>query len=476
MKKKALAIVLSLCMVLGMIPVHMENSKSMAAEKDAEALSVDRSSNEAKAEARDVEVRYIDNDGNLFLSEEVSIPYGKWTYAVTPPEGYLLVDTNNIISIDDYTEKIDVVVKEKEKKSIVVKYETSTGIEKGRQRISVYADALEIKESALTQVPEGYEVVSIGAIENTTVHVVVEAIPTTKDVKVVYFYNDENVGDETVTVPVEATTVTEDQLNVPANYKFVKATTINSRDTVKVTVERKTVAVRVNYETSTGSGKGSERVTVDIEALEIKESDLKHVPEGYKVVSISPIENKTVTVVVEEIPTTKEVTVLYFCDDVPISTEKVNVPEDAIKVTEDQLNIPEGYEFESSWGINQQNKVRVDLKEIIIYKNVTVKYFCDGEYLKGKDQVVKAEEDATRISQEDLEIPEGYEFASAYNISRQNKVRVNLNKVVKANDNSTVSVYSEREDDTQVTPAEVTPVEENTGILGFLRTFIRGLR
>ena len=152
------------------------------------------------------------------------------------------------------------------------------------------------------------------------------------------------------------------------------------------------------------------------------------------------------------------------------------MPEDAIKVTEDQLNIPEGYEFESSWGINQQNKVRVDLKEIIIYKNVTVKYFCDGEYLKGKDQVVKAEEDATRISQEDLEIPEGYEFASAYNISRQNKVRVNLNKVVKANDNSTVSVYSEREDDTQVTPAEVTPVEENTGILGFLRTFIRGLR
>ena len=118
-----------------------------------------------------------------------------------------------------------------------VDYETSTGVGKGNERIEVLKSALEIQESALTRIPEGYKVVSISGIQNNTVTVIVEEIPTTKKIKVVYLNGNDKVGEEVISVAIDATTVDEKDLMIPENYKFVSATNITTQDTVKVTVE-----------------------------------------------------------------------------------------------------------------------------------------------------------------------------------------------------------------------------------------------
>ena len=408
------------------------------------------------------------------------------------------------------------------------------------EKVTVREDATTVTEEDLN-IPEGYTFASAYNINSQNkVRVNLDKIVTYKNVTVKYFCDGKLLEgkDQIVIAEEDATRISEDKLEIPEGYEFVSAKNINSKNVVRVDIRVKTKPVTVLYFYNDNKIL-TEKVNVPEAATTVTAEDL-NIPEGYEFASAYNINSQNkVRVNLNKIVTYKDVTVMYFCENAKILEETVKVREDATTVTKDQLNIPEGYEFVSAYNISTQNKVRVNLNKIVTYKNVTVKYFCNGKLLEGKDQIVIAEEDATRISEEKLEIPEGYtfvsakninsknvvrvdlkenvktksvkvlyfcgktkvseeqvdvpedatrvsedqlnipkgyEYVSAKNISRRNTVKVELKMAVKANDNSTVSVYSEKEDDTQVTPAEVTPVEENTGILGFLRTFIRGLR
>ena len=528
MKKKVIAVILSLCMILGMIPVHMEHFDSQAEEKETSALSVDAPSDNADADFREVIVYYVDENGKVVSSKSENIAYGKWTYYAEAPEGYVLFDTNNVISIDDNTTDIHIEVRAKEKKSVLVTYKTSSEMVKGTERITVDADALEIRESSLKRVPGGYKVVSISAIEDNAVTAIVEKISTTKNVKANYICNGEKVGEEELTVADDATTVTEDQLTIPEKYKFVSASNITSRGTVDVKVKRQTKSIVVKYETSTGMEKGRERIAVDIDATEISESDLE-VPEGLKVVSISAIKNKTVVVVVEAVPTTKDVKAVYVCDGNKIGDEKVTVAADATTVTEGQLTIPENYKFVSASNITSKNIVtvkiarktksvvvkyetssgmekfreRIDVdieatevseadlnvpsgynvvsisaiknKTVVVVveeiptKEIKVNYICNGK--KVGSETINIAEDATTVTEDQLTIPDGYELETITNITSKGRIDVKVSRKT-----SNASVYSENEDKAQVVPVSAEPVEEKTNILVFFRNFLRGLK
>ena len=420
-----------------------------------------------EANEKEVKVLYM-NGKNKVTEEIVTVAKDATTVeeaALTIPAGYKLVSVGNINS-----RNVVKVALENTMKSVVVKYQTSTGSVKGTQRIQVSKDALEIKEDLLTRIPEGYKVVAISGIEDGTVIATVEAIPTTKLVKVSYVFEGNKIGEGEATVAIDATTVTEaDLTNVPAGYKVSTISNINSHGFVKVELERKTKSVVVKYETTSGIEKFRERVTVDIDALEIQESAL-NVPEGYKVLSISGIEGKTVIVTVEALPTTKLVKVNYVFEGTKLGEGEATVAIDATTVAaEDLTNVPEGFEVASISNINSHGSVTVKLNKKVTYKDVKVIYFVDGAKLTTGTATVKS--DATTVTAEDLtDIPEGYEFASAYNISTGNTVRVNLNKVVTYkdvkvvyfvnNERLTTGQATVKSDATTVTEADLTDIPE----------------
>ena len=90
--------------------------------------------------------------------------------------------------------------KEVSRKFVTVTYKTSTGFEKGRERVSVDKNATVVNQSELKNIPEGFRVVSISKINGRFVTVTVEPIPETKDVKVNYVYNNVKIGEEIVSV------------------------------------------------------------------------------------------------------------------------------------------------------------------------------------------------------------------------------------------------------------------------------------
>ena len=378
---------------------------------------------EAIPTTQKVKVNYVYNDHNVG-DEIVTVSKDAKTVKenqLNIPRGYKFVSASLINSQN--TVKVEL---ERKTKSVRVNYQTETGFVVVTQRMNVDIDALEIQESALTRLPEGYEVVSISGIQKNAVTVVVREIPTTQKVKVNYVYNNQNVGDEIVTVTKDARTVDESQLTIPRGYKFVSASLINSQNTVKVELERKTKSVRVNYQTSTGFVVSTQRVNVDIDALEIQESALTRLPEGYEVVSISGIQKNAVTVVVREIPTTKKVKVVYMNGDYKVDEEVITVAKDANTVQESDLTIPENYKFASVSNINSQGVVRVDVQKLL--KLVHVSYQTSTGMIKGTQRVI-VEKTALEIQEMKLtQVPEGYEVISISPIEN-GKVKVIVQKI-----------------------------------------------
>ena len=60
--------------------------------------------------ARLIRVEYVNAAGAIVATERQKVEYGKLAMTVTPPEGYNLFDTNNVISIDDNTKTVKVTV------------------------------------------------------------------------------------------------------------------------------------------------------------------------------------------------------------------------------------------------------------------------------------------------------------------------------------------------------------------------------
>ena len=279
------------------------------------------------------------------------------------PEDFKFSSATNITSKNIVTVKVKPATI-----SVRINYETSTGVPKGNERIDVPKKALEIQESALKHIPEGFKVDSISAIKNNEVTVVVSKIATTKEIKAVFVNGEEKVGEGNLTVAVDATTVTKDDVKdiMPEDFKFSSATNIGSTGVVTVYVKPAMISVRINYETSTGVPKGNERIDVPKKALEIQESALKHIPEGFKVDSISAIKNNEVTVVVSKIATTKEIKAVFVNGEEKVGEGNLTVAADATTVTENDVKdiMPENFDFESATNIGSTGVVTIYVKPI----------------------------------------------------------------------------------------------------------------
>ena len=313
------------------------------------------------------------------------------------PDGYERVDSNDL-SLAGVT-SIDVVVKaiEKEpvKHSIQVKYVTTTGVEKGTERVTVVLDEANngvITKADLKRIPEGYVLFNENdrAVNKDTknVEIAVEKkaeeskpLPTEKSFRIYYVTESgRELFHHTVKAQItrvgelEIITVEADQLRVPEGYELVEtpdlAFTNGEKETKLVVkaIEKEPVkhSIQVKYVTSTGIEKGTERVTVVLDEANngvITKADLKRIPEGYVLFNENDRavnkDTKTIEIAVEEkaeeskpLPTEKNFRIYYVTEsgrELLHHTVKAQITRvgelEVITVEADQLRVPDGYEL-----------------------------------------------------------------------------------------------------------------------------------
>ncbi len=144
---------------------------------------------------------------------------------VEAPEGYKVLTTGKIKIADGWI--LVEVEKIPETQEIGVNYwdiENNVQVKEGE--VTVAADAYKVNTSALTDIPEGYELVNLGDIQimDGWIYVEVRPVATTKSVGLNYWdiVNNKQVSEGSVVVDADATKVnTSTFTDIPAGYELV---------------------------------------------------------------------------------------------------------------------------------------------------------------------------------------------------------------------------------------------------------------
>ena len=310
------------------------------------------------------------------------------------------------------------------------------------------ADANNVNTSALTDIPEGYELASVGdvAIEDGVIKVTIRKIVTTKEIGVNYWDVENNVqaGEGKVTVDVDAYNVNTSALtDIPEGYELTRVGDIQIIDGwiyVEVKKAATTKEVGVNYYIEEEDRYVEGTVTVAADAIHVNTSALTDVPAGYEVIWTGDvlINDGWIWVELRKSETVKEVGVNYYIPAEDRHVEgKVIVDKDANNVNTSALtDIPAGYE--PIWvGDVQINDgwIYVELRKSETVKEISVKYYIPAEhrYLKGK---VFVDKDAIHVNTSALkDIPKGYEPIVVGDIEIKNGwIYVELQKVAERPD------------------------------------------
>ena len=269
---------------------------------------------EVKPEFRYVRVNYKNPAGETVATDRVKVELGRLTMTVKAPEGYDLVDTNNVLSIDDSTKSVNVAVIKKVVKPEVpafryvrVNYKNAAGATVATDRVKVELGRLTMTVKA----PEGYDLVDTN--------------------------NVLSIDDSTKSV------------NVAVIKKVVKPETPDFR------------YVRVNYKDAAGTTVAAERVKVELGRLTMTVK----APEGYDLVdtnNVISIDDSTkeidvlVTKHIVDLEGTRTVTVKLMCGTEQLGKDlQVEVPAaskyvekaDLEKLFAQKDTLPSGYKLKT---------------------------------------------------------------------------------------------------------------------------------
>ena len=369
-------------------------------------------------------------------------------------------------------------------------------VENGKQvcegEVTVDADATNVNTSALTDIPEGYELVSVGdiSINDGWIYVEVRPVVTTQTVGVNYWdvENSKQAGEGEVTVDADATNVNTSALtDVPEGYELAETGDIAIHDgwifvSVRPVVTTKTVGVNYwDVENSKQAGEGE--VTVDADATNVNTSALTDIPEGYELATVGDVTINDGWIYVEVRPVAAMQTVGVNYWDVENGKQagegKIMVDADATNVNTSALtDVPEGYELAAigdvtindGWifvdvrpvATEESTSMAAKANQLLAYsadgvnagKTVTVIYYIPGEgrYVLGESVTVA--EDEINVNTTTLtDIPQGYELVNL------GDVRIGYEVVAEVRPITTQTVgvnYWDVENDKQVCEGEVT--------------------
>ena len=339
------------------------------------------------------------------------------------PEGYELVWTGDLqISGDTIYVQVRPVSTTKE---IGVNYWDVVNNEQVTEgKVTVDADAYNVNTSALTDIPEGYELVNVGDVKIDEGWIYVEVRPvTTKEIGVNYWDVDANVqaGEGKVTVDIDATTVNTTTLtDVPEGYEVIWLGDTQINDgwifvEVRKVAETKTVGVNYySFEEERQIAESSVEVAAD--AIHVNTSLLTDVPEGYELVEVGDLEINDGWIFAEvRKASTKTVGVNYYSfeEGKQIAESSVEVPADAVNVNTSLLtDVPEGYELVWTGDLQiNDGWIFAEVRKAATTKIVGVNYFSFEEYRQIAESSVEVPADAVNVNTSLLtDVPEGYEL------------------------------------------------------------------
>ena len=256
-------------------------------------------------------VNYVDEDGNLVLSESIKVYKGTEyinTGDLNIPYGWEVAEAGDMPIKDG---AVTVVVREKEyTKDVVVNYVDEAGNPVLTTSIKLLKDETYFNTSILKDVPYGWILANVGDIslnEDGTATVVVRQKQYTRDVVINYVDEEgNNILTSGIKLDENATYFNTSILtDVPYGWEIANVGDIpvdfetNSANVV-VRQKKYTKDVTVKYVTEEGEEVGTGTFVVDEKDTYINTSILTDVPEGYVIAIIGdlPIEDNTVVVTV----------------------------------------------------------------------------------------------------------------------------------------------------------------------------------
>ena len=256
-------------------------------------------------------VNYVDEDGNLVLSESIKVYKGTEyinTGDLNIPYGWEVAEAGDMPIKDG---AVTVVVREKEyTKDVVVNYVDEAGNPVLTTSIKLLKDETYFNTSILKDVPYGWILANVGDIslnEDGTATVVVRQKQYTRDVVINYVDEEgNNILTSGIKLDENATYFNTSILtDVPYGWEIAVVGDIpvdfetNSANVV-VRQKKYTKDVTVKYVTEEGEEVGTGTLVVDEKDTYINTSILTDVPEGYVIAIIGdlPIEDNTVVVTV----------------------------------------------------------------------------------------------------------------------------------------------------------------------------------
>ena len=351
------------------------------------------------------------------------------------PEGYTLLEVNNFNFIEGEPYNIHVKKAETTTQTVGVNYwDVQNNVQAGEGEVTIASGATTVDVSSLTDIPDGYELVSSGAITINGGWIWVEVKPIQK-VTVTLEFNDENgkVVGEPIDCQVPAGWQNPSVLEefVPEGYTLLEVNNFNfveggyyNIDVKKNVAETKEVTLNLIDE-ATKETLVKETLNVDNDKISFTADELKeYLPDNYEfcytaeAIMTDSEGNYVVNYLIRQVKTTKEIGVNFWDGEnyKQAGEAKVTVSIDAnnVKVSEIENLIPEGYELAGYIGDYQINDgwIFVEVKPATT-KTVGINFWdVENNKQAGEDEItVAATDNNVGMSAVEALVPEGYELA-----------------------------------------------------------------
>ena len=374
-------------------------------------------------------VNYVDEDGNLVLSESIKVYKGTEyinTGDLNIPYGWEVAEAGDMPIKDG---AVTVVVREKEyTKDVVVNYVDEAGNPVLTTSIKLLKDETYFNTSILKDVPYGWELATLGdvPVAGNVAYVVVREKEYTKDVVVNYV---DEAGNPVLTTSIKLlkdetyfnTSILKD---VPYGWEIANAGDVpvgdNNVATVVVREKEYTKDVVVNYVDEAGNPVLTTSIKLLKDETYFNTSILKDVPYGWILANVGDIslnEDGTATVVVRQKQYTRDVVINYVDEEGNnILTSGIKLDENATYFNTSILtDVPYGWEIANVGDVPvdfETNSATVVVREKVYQRDVVINY-VDEEGNNILTSGIKLDENATYFNTSILtDVPYGWEIAN----------------------------------------------------------------
>ena len=392
---------------------------------------------------RTVWVKFEDEETGVILDDVLPLQIGVddttfHTSQITgTPEGYELCETGDVyVDNDTAVVKVRKTTPQFEAKTVAISYQLEDGSEvaKGSITVQPYVDGeaayYNFNTSELTDVPEGYELITVGDFDVTdtdnAVIVVKKAEAEKRNVWVSFKTEEGVILPDVALIQIEkdATQFNTSLVTVPEGYELCSVGDMTiDKDSNAITLDvrkiESTKDVIINYVDEAGNLVLTTSIKLDKDATYFNTNILTDVPYGWILANVGDImlnEDGSATVIVRQKQYTKDIVINYVDEEGNnVFTSGIKVDIDATSINTSMLtDVPFGWELVNVGDLAiENNAVEVVVREKEYQRDVTINY-VDEEGTLIANSEIKLDMEATYFSTAMVQdmVPEGWMLAN----------------------------------------------------------------